>query len=49
MKRILALLIVVAIAMCTVPAVAKNSDSMYDGYVVKFKDGYNPYGDAYVS
>ncbi len=49
MKRFLAVLIAMALIICVMPVVAENSNSTYreyDEYVVRFKDGYSPYGGA---
>ncbi len=46
MKRILALLIVMALVICAMPVVAEASESTYDEYVVRFKEGYSPYDAA---
>lgn len=31
---------------CATPVIAESSDNTYDEYVVRFKDGYSPYGGA---
>lgn len=46
MRRVLALLIIMVMAVYAMPVFAVSSNDTYSEYVVKFKDGYSPFGDA---